>query len=147
MFTATIFGQYGAGFPPVPTWRKLSTRPVWDRPFRYRLGYAWKLPIFILGLLTLQVWLGPLLRVVDPTAAVVDIGALSLVLLAVVALAVFVVVAHWLLGLLWPVLRHYYNHHFPNNFKSLQPWQKITFYLVVYFGLLYAFVCCLVAVF
>ena len=91
--------------------------------------------------------IGPLLRLAAPTAAVIDIGALSLVLLAVVALAAFLAVSRRLVGLLWPVLRDYQRFHFSNNFKSLSPWQKITFYLVVFFGLLYAFVCCLAAVF
>ena len=101
----------------------------------------------LLGLFVLFARVGPLLRLADPTAAVVDIGALSLVLLAVVALATFLTVSHWLLGLLWPVLRDYHRHFFSNNFKSLLPWQKITFYLVIFFGLLYAFVACLLAVF
>ena len=101
----------------------------------------------LLGLFVLFAHVGLLLRLADPTAAVVDIGTLSLVLLAVVALAAFLTVSHWLLGLLWPVLRDYHRHFFSNNFKSLLPWQKITFYLVIFFGLLYAFVCCLAAVF
>jgi len=95
----------------------------------------------------LLIYAAPGLRWFDPTAAVVDIGALSLVWLAVVALVLFLIVSRWLLGLLWPVLRDYQKHHFSPNFKSLLPWQKITFYLVIYFGLLYAFVYCLVAVF
>ncbi|WP_257667196.1 hypothetical protein [Parapedobacter tibetensis] len=117
-----------------------------------RLG-RWRLPDWLglvgalLIVLALFNWSGPLLRWLDPTAAVVDLGALSLVVLALVALAVFLAVSRWLLGLLWPVLRDYQKNHFANNFKSLQSWQKITFYLVIFFGLLYAFVCCLVAVF
>ncbi len=112
-------------------------------PLRRWLGNG----LALLGLFVLFARVGPLLRLADPTAAVVDVGALSLVLLAVVALAAFLTVSHWLLGLLWPVLRDYQRHFFSNNFKSLLPWQKITFYLVIFFGLLYAFVCCLVAVF
>jgi len=99
------------------------------------------------GLFLLLAHAGPLLRLADPTAAVVDIGVLSLVLLAVAALASFLAVSRQLVGLLWPVLRDYQRNYFPNNFKSLSPWQKITFYLVIFFGLLYAFVCCLAAVF
>ena len=101
----------------------------------------------LVGLALLFAHAGTLLRWADPTAAVVDLGALSLVLLAAVALATFLTVSHWLLGLLWPILKSYRKFYFANNFKSLLPWQKITFYLVIYFGLLYAFVCCLVAVF
>lgn len=93
------------------------------------------------------VYAAPWLRWFDSTAAVVDIGVLSLVWLTVVALILFLTASRWLLGLLWPVLRDYHKHHFSPNFKSLLPWQKITFYLVIYFGLLYAFVYCLCAVF
>ena len=117
------------------------------RLYRYYLWTRLRDGLTVAGLLALLVHAGPLLRWLDPTAAVVDVGALSLVLLAVVALAAFLTVSHWLLGLLWPVLRDYHRHFFSNNFKSLLPWQKITFYLVIFFGLLYAFVCCLVAVF
>ncbi len=105
------------------------------------------MPSACAGLVFLLAHSDTLLRWLDPTAAVIDIGALSLVLLAVVALATFLAVSRWLIGLLFPVLRAYQKHFFSNNFKSLSPWQKITFYLVVFFGLLYAFVVCLVAVF
>lgn len=111
---------------------------------RYRLPY---LSVAIAVMAALFILAGPLLRGLDPTAAAVDIGAVSLVLLALLALAAFIAVSRWLLGLLWPVLRDYQHHHFTPNFKTLQPWQKLGFYLVVFFGLLYAFVCTLVAVF
>ena len=101
----------------------------------------------IAAMAVLFIYAGPLLRWLDPTAAAIDIGAASLVLLALLALALFVAVSRWLLGLLWPMLRDYQRHHFSPNFKSLQPWQKIGFYLVIFFGLLYAFVCTLAAVF
>ena len=104
------------------------------------------LAIAIVALALLFTFAGPLLRQLDPTAAAVDIGVVSLVLLALLALALFVGVSRWLLGLLWPVLRDYHHHHFTPNFKSLQPWQKLGFYLVIFFGLLYAFVCTLAAV-
>lgn len=116
----------------------------------YRRRALWRLlqtMLALTGLAVLFIHAGPLLRQADPTAAVVDPGALSLVLLAAMALATFLSVSHWLTGLLWPILRSYRKYYFSNNFKSLLPWQKITFYLVIYFGLLYAFVCCLAAVF
>ena len=109
-----------------------------------RLPY---LTVTTVAMAALFVYAGPLLRGLDPTAAAVDIGAASLVLLAMLALAIFVAVNRWLLGLLWPVLRDYQRHHFSPNFKSLQPWQKIGFYIVIFFGLLYAFVCTLAAVY
>lgn len=147
MKTSTFPGWMGVGLPPALNWPRLSLRPPW-RPL-YNRFWANRLAMVLCfaGLLSALIWSGPLLRMADPTAAVVDLGALSLVLLAVVALVAYLSVSHWLLGLLWPVLRDYPKHHFSHNFKSLQPWQKITFYLVIFFGLLYAFVCCLLAVF
>ena len=134
-------------------WMGVEPPTIFFNILRQSSPWAW--PIWrwlrsgmaLVGLSALFAHIGPLLRLADTTAAVVDVGALSLVLLAVVALAAFLTVSRWLLGLLWPVMRNYQRNHFANNFKSLLPWQKITFYLVIFFGLLYAFVCCLVAVF
>ncbi len=149
---STIAGWKGVEPPDIRPLRRQARR-LWhailiehiDRRFQVPgwFGYG----IFTLCTMGLLANSGTLLRRVDPTAAVIDIGALSLVLLAVVALANFLAVSRWLIGLLFPVLRAYQKNHFSNNFKSLSPWQKITFYLVIFFGLLYAFVVCLVAVF
>ncbi|WP_257667476.1 hypothetical protein [Parapedobacter tibetensis] len=119
-----------------------------ERPARHVPRYRFP-RLFIATLVALLLFMqaGDLLRFMDSTAAAVDIGVLSLILLALLATLGFIAVSRWLLGLLWPVLRDYQKYHFESNFKSLQPWQKITFYLVIFFGLLYAFVCCLVAVF
>ncbi|MFB2121218.1 hypothetical protein [Parapedobacter sp. 2B3] len=133
-------------------WRSLE-KPAISLKNPYGTRWLWPLwrqlqmAVASFGLLALFLHCDPLLRWFDPTAAVVDAGALSLVLLAVVALGTFLTVSRWLLGLLWPVMRNYQRNHFSNNFKSLHPWQKITFYLVIFFGLLYAFVCCLASVF
>lgn len=138
---------------PFTRWPRLENRvhPLSIPSFasmRTRQVSAWlRIGLLLVGLFTVLVHSGPLLRLIDPTAAVVDIGALSLVFLAMVALVAFLTISRWLIGLLWPVLRGYQKDHFSTNFKSLQPWQKITFYLVMFFGLLYAFVCCLVAVY
>ena len=129
--------MYTIPFPLQPAFR-----PVPRRGFSFP-----HVSIAIAVMALLFVHAGSVLRWLDPTAAAVDIGAISLVLLALVAVAAFISVSRWLLGLLWPVLRDYRNHHFSNNFKSLLPWQKVSFYLLVFFGLLYAFVCSLVAVF
>ena len=131
-----------ATLPQTPTAAEYRQRLL--RRSLWRLLQA---ALALTGLALLFVHAGTLLRWADPTAAVVDLGALSLLLLAAVALAAFLTVSHWLTGLLWPILRSYRKYYFSNNFKSLLPWQKITFYLVIYFGLLYAFVCCLAAVF
>lgn len=89
---------------------------------------------------------GPALQQADPAAAVADPGVLSLVLLALLCLLTFTALSFWLLGLLWPVLNDYRKYHFQKNFKMLLPWQKLLFYLSAFFLLLFAFVCCLLAV-
>lgn len=103
--------------------------------------------LFALTMAFLLIFLfcGPLLRLIDPVAAVVDVGALSLLLLSLLAGLCFVAVSHWLLGLLWPVFRAFGRHHFVPVFKSLLPWQKIVIFLGCYFLLLFAFVACLLA--
>jgi hypothetical protein len=108
-------------------------------------GYGRLLPALLIAFL-LFFQSGPLLRGLDAAAAVVDIGVLSLLLLAILALLAFVSLSHWLLQLIWPVFGHYRKFHFDNNFKSLLPWQKIIFYLSAFFLLLYALVLCLYAV-
>lgn len=138
MFTGWPGLERSPIFPRTPSLASRLDRPLWGW-----LGGG----VALLGLFALFAHVGPLLRLADPTAAVVDVGALSLVLLAAVALAAFLALSHWLIGLLWPVMRGYQRNHFSNNFKSLLPWQKVTFYLVIFFGLLYAFVCCLASVF
>lgn len=113
-------------------WRLLVPRvPIW-----------W----YLCMLLVLFLFSGPLLRLVDPVAAAVDVGTLSLLFLGLLAGLAFVAVGRWLLGLLWPVFREFGQHHFEPIFKSLLPWQKIVIYLVCYFLLLFAFVACWVAV-
>lgn len=142
METLTTTPQWrGFGQPAISLEKLYGVRWLWRLLRRLRMALA------LFGPLALFLHGDPLLRWFDPTAAVVDAGALSLVLLAVVALGTFLAVSRWLVGLLWPVMRGYQRNHFANNFKSLLPWQKITFYLVIFFGLLYAFVCCLASVF
>lgn len=102
--------------------------------------------ISILGFFFILHQSGPVLRLLDPVAATVDLGVLSFPLLAVWSLLLFLAVSRWLLGLLWPVFRDFRRYHFEPIFKSLLPWQKILFYLACYFLLLYAFVLCLAAV-
>lgn len=107
----------------------------------FKLG----IPIILVG--TVWLWSGPLLRLIDPVAAVVDLGVLSLLLLGLLSGVGFIAASLWLLGLLWPVFRDFRNYHFEPIFKSLLPWQKIIIYLCCFFLLLYAFVACLAAVF
>ena len=88
---------------------------------------------------------GPALRYVDAAAAVVDIGILSLPILSALALLGFIGISTWLSHLLWPSFRRFRQHHFEHHFTTLEPWQKIAFYMAGFFLLLYACIACLAA--
>lgn len=81
----------------------------------------------------------------DITSAPVDPGALSVVIMAVLALLIFKAVTWWLINVIWPVLAEYSREHFEHNFKSLMSWQKVVIYLCFYLLLLYSFVVTLAA--
>ena len=82
---------------------------------------------------------------VDAAAAVVDIGILSLPILSALALLGFIGISTWLSHLLWPSFRRFRQHHFEHHFTTLEPWQKIAFYMAGFFLLLYACIACLAA--
>lgn len=82
----------------------------------------------------------PLIRLVDVTAAPIDYGILSAILVAAVAVLSFVQLCLWVLHRHWPFLGEYASEHFERNFKSLLSWQKVGFYLGFFLALLYAFV-------
>jgi len=82
----------------------------------------------------------PLIRLVDVTAAPIDYGILSAVLIAAIAVLSFVQLCLWVLHQNWPFLGEYAAEHFERNFKSLLSWQKVSFYLGFFLALLYAFI-------
>lgn len=146
--TTTTLTQWAVAKPPhLGSPRNIKARFGVRHLIYNPASIPWRLIGTVVALFILFEKAAPMLRLIDPTAAVLDIGSFSLVLFGALALVTFLSVAHWLIGLLWPVIRQYQKHHFHNNFKSLQPWQKIMFYLIIFFGLLYAFVCCFAAVF
>jgi succinate dehydrogenase hydrophobic anchor subunit len=81
-----------------------------------------------------------MVRKIDGTAAAIDPGIISAIILTVLAVLVFKTVTWWLLKTIWPVLTDYSDNHFERNFKSLITWQKIVTYLSFYLMILYAFV-------
>ena len=104
--------------------------------------------LFTLLLATVLAYLffQPLIRVIDITAAPIDYGILSAVLVASIAVLSFVQLCLWVLHQNWPFLGKYAAEHFERNFKSLLSWQKVGFYLGFFLALLYAFVGALGAV-
>lgn len=87
-----------------------------------------------------------MIRKVDVTAAAIDPGIFSAIILAVSAILIFQAVTWWILTAIWPVFMEYSNEHFERNFKSLLSWQKVIIYLAFYLLLLFAFVATLAAI-
>lgn len=87
-----------------------------------------------------------ILRHIDMTAAPIDPGALSAIILSVLAVLIFLAVTWWVIKTLWPSLADYSEHLFETDFISLSPWQNILIFLAFYMSLLWAFVCTLSAV-
>ncbi len=85
------------------------------------------------------------IRRIDVTAAAIDPGIFSAIILAVSAVLIFKAVTWWIIKAIWPVFAEYSNKHFERNFKSLITWQKVVIYLGFYLLLLYAFVIVLAA--
>ena len=84
-------------------------------------------------------------RQIDAASAPIDPGALSAVLMAVLALLLFKSITWWLIKSIWPVLATYSEYHFAHNFKSLSPCLKVIIYLSFYLLLLFSFVFTLMA--
>ncbi len=80
------------------------------------------------------------IREIDITAAAIDPGVYSAVILAVSALLIFKAATWWIIKAIWPVFAVYSDHHFEGNFKSLTPGQKVVVYLGFYLFLLYGFI-------
>ena len=88
-----------------------------------------------------------LIRLIDITAAPIDPGALTAILMSVLAVLLFKAVTWWLIRSIWPAMALYSETHFSNNFNALESWQKISIYLAFYVALLLSFVCTLTAMF
>ena len=100
----------------------------------------------ILIILLLFILFPRLVRQVDYSAAPIDPGAFSAVILAVSAMLIFKAVTWWLLKTIWPVFTDYSTYHFERNFKSLLSLHKVIIYLLFYLAIMYGFVLVLGAV-
>jgi hypothetical protein len=87
-----------------------------------------------------------LVRLLDVSAAPIDPGALSAIVMAVLAVLIFKLTTWWLIRIIWPALAVYANFHFETNFKSLLPCQKVIIFLSFYGFLLCAFILALTAI-
>ncbi len=99
---------------------------------------AWPAAIGVTLLLFFQS--GPLLRLLDPTAAVLDAGLISVLLFALLATLVFGLAANLLLRLAAPSIARCRHELSDQTFQRLSPCQKICVCAGSYLGCLFAFV-------
>lgn len=111
----------------------------WIFPLRKELGGI----LFII----LVFFLFPyLVREIDVSAAAIDPGIFSAIILTVLAVLIFKTATWWLIKTIWPVFAEYSDEHLERNFKSLITWQKVVIYLSFYLLILYAFVVILASI-
>ncbi|HWK58466.1 MAG TPA: hypothetical protein VNQ80_14070 [Parapedobacter sp.] len=96
-------------------------------------------------LLILFLYLGPLLWWLDATAAVPDIGILSVLVLAALAVGFFWLVAAWLACVFFKRLTGFDRGDFHSSFSVLKPWKQIGYYLLLLLSLFWGLVVALVA--
>ncbi|WP_207425064.1 hypothetical protein [Pedobacter sp. SYSU D00535] len=87
-----------------------------------------------------------LIRYIDISAAPIDAGIISALILSIVAILSFKAVTWWLIKSVWPLLATYSRNQFENDFQSLSSWQKILIFLAFYLSLLFSFVFTLAAI-
>ncbi|ULT23566.1 hypothetical protein KUH03_31010 [Sphingobacterium sp. E70] len=81
---------------------------------------------------------GLLLQALDPTAGVLDIGILSVLLFAVLAALLAIYCCYWLQELLWQPFKIFRQNLF-YHFNQLTSWQQCIIYFSVFFLSLFSF--------
>ncbi len=128
---------------PVPFTRLLgpkNRKPFWQTMSRWNGWHRLTWPLLLAILLLLFIHSGPLLRLLDPAAAVLDAGLLSVLLLALLATLLFGLAARLLLYLVAPAVAGRARESYRRTFQLLSPCQQICVYAASYLGCLFAFV-------
>lgn len=81
-----------------------------------------------------------LIRLVDSSAAAIDPGVLSGIILSIAAVLFFQATTWWVIRSIWPAFAMYSREQFARNFRSLGAAHKVIIYLGFYLALLYAFI-------
>lgn len=84
-------------------------------------------------------------RMIDATAAAIDPGIYSAIILALSAILIFKAGTWWIIKVIWPLFADYSAQQFEQNFESLLNLQKVLIYLGFYLSVFYAFVIVLAA--
>ena len=80
---------------------------------------------------------GNLIQRLDPTAGVLDIGILSVLLFALLSSTIVIFCSLWLQELLWKPFKTF-RKQFQQHFNQLTSWQQCILYFAVFFLWLYA---------
>lgn len=105
----------------------------WHFPFRKELAGI------IVVMLTFIVF-PYLIREVDGSAAAIDPGILSAIILAATAVLIFKAMTWWIIISIWPAFADYSDRQLESNFRSLTAYQKVIIYLSFYMLVFYAFI-------
>ncbi len=81
-----------------------------------------------------------LIRFVDASAAAIDPGILSGILLSIAAVLFFQATTWWVIKAIWPAFAIYSRDQFEGNFKRMKGAHKVLIYLGFYLFLLYGFI-------
>ena len=84
-------------------------------------------------------------RMIDSTAAAIDPGIYSAIILAVSAILIFKAGTWWIIKVIWPIFADYSAQNFESDFSNLINSQKVLIYLGFYLSIFYAFVIVLAA--
>lgn len=103
------------------------------------------LSIVLASLLVFFISAGLLLQAIDPTAGVLDIGILTVLLFGILAGLLAIYCCYWLQEILWQpfkLFRQQFNFHF----NQLTSWQQCIIYFSVFFLSLFSFLAVLAIV-
>lgn len=101
------------------------------------LSAGHKMGVGLISLLSLFLFSGALLQALDPTAAVLDIGILSVLLFGLLATVCLIFCNLWLQEILWKPFRSF-RHKFAHHFNHLTAFEQCIIYFLVFFLGLYA---------
>lgn len=114
-----------------------TDKPWWIQDLPGQLNPTEKLAISTILLLVCFFLAGSILQLIDPTAGILDIGILTVLLLGIIGGLIAVVGSVWLQELLWQPFKTF-RKQFHAHFNQLTSWQQCILYFSVFFLLLYA---------
>ncbi len=96
------------------------------------------LSIVLASLLVFFISAGLLLQAIDPTAGVLDIGILTVLLFGILAGLLAIYCCYWLQEILWQPFK-LFRQQFSYHFNQLTSWQQCIIYFSVFFLSLFSF--------